>query len=78
MARYPGVTIETSVVAIASDYPRVAAEWRMVIMGVVIIVATLLLPGGLVELPDTLLEYLRHRKQRSTAEPGARVEPAES
>lgn len=77
MARYPGVTIETFVIAIARQYLRVMPGWRTVSMGL-IVMAGLLRPGGLVELADTVLGYARHRGQGSTAEPGAPVEPTDS
>jgi branched-chain amino acid transport system permease protein len=59
MGRYPGVLIGTFAFAIGSEYLRIAAEWRMVIMGSIIIFAILLMPGGLVQLPETLRALYR-------------------
>ncbi len=80
MARYPGVLIGTFVFAIGSEYLRIAAEWRMVIMGSIIVAAILVMPGGLVQLPETV-RSLRQRVRRGTGrandeplEPGS-VEP---
>jgi branched-chain amino acid transport system permease protein len=73
MARYPGVLIGTFVFAIGSEYLRITAEWRMVIMGSIIVAAILIMPGGLVQLPDTvgsLVKRLR-RRGRGQAEAGS-------
>lgn len=71
MARYPGVIIGTFAFAIASEYLRVAAEWRMVIVGTIIIVAILTMPGGLVQLPETVTRIVRRAKGRVRPETNA-------
>jgi branched-chain amino acid transport system permease protein len=71
MARYPGAIVGTFIFAFASEYLKVAAEWRMIILGSVIIVAILILPGGLVELPESIGAFVKRRRRGQPPGPGA-------
>ena len=70
MARYPGVIIGTFIFAFTSEYLKIAPEWRMVILGAIIIVAVLALPQGLVGLPTSIRQFLQRRRRSNDTTAG--------
>ncbi len=70
LARYPGVIVGTFIFAFTSEYLKIAPEWRMVILGVIIIVAVLTLPQGLVALPTSIRQALDRRRRSNDSTPG--------
>jgi branched-chain amino acid transport system permease protein len=69
MGRYPGAVLGALLFTFVNDYLRVADSIRLIILGLIIIVAILVMPEGFVGATEGLVR--RFRRRRKPAEPGA-------
>lgn len=74
MGRYPGAVLGTFVVTFASEWLRVSGSLRLVILGLIIIVAILVMPRGLVGAADSLWAKVRCRRGGADASGGPPTE----
>ena len=71
MGRYPGVLIGTFAFAFVNEYFRISGTWRLVFIGSIIVIGTLVLPQGLVSLGDWPKSIYKKWRQRQEADRAA-------